>query len=363
MAARAGGGGVRRAARRSWGFPRRRAGGGLRRARAAHRAGGARHRRTRGGCRCDLRAGRGGPLVEALAAKRAEETRLRQTVAGPHRDDLAIALNGMEAARFASEGSNARSRWRSSSRRRGSSSLARGKCRCCSSTMCLANSIRAPAEPARAPAGELAAPHHDDAPRLARHVSAGHDFPTRLPSAINDQPSTSHVTDTEAHIALKHDPRLGPVRLRRLTDALGTPQRILAATEAELRDVNGIGPEAAEIHRGLGAHGRSRDGVETRRRLRSDGDRSVHRRITRRGCGRFTIRPSSSTSGASSRNATGTRWAWWARASPRITRPSARRSSPTSSPTRGSRSSAGSRSASTRRRTRARSPRAVARWR
>jgi DNA replication and repair protein RecF len=45
-----------------------------------------------------------GSLAEALAATRAEEMRLRQTVAGPHRDDLALALNGMEAARFASEG-------------------------------------------------------------------------------------------------------------------------------------------------------------------------------------------------------------------------------------------------------------------
>jgi len=45
-----------------------------------------------------------GPLLDALAATRVEETRLRQTVAGPHRDDLALALDGMEAARFASEG-------------------------------------------------------------------------------------------------------------------------------------------------------------------------------------------------------------------------------------------------------------------
>jgi DNA replication and repair protein RecF len=45
-----------------------------------------------------------GPLPGAPAATRAEEARLRQTVAGPHRDDLALALNGMEAARFASEG-------------------------------------------------------------------------------------------------------------------------------------------------------------------------------------------------------------------------------------------------------------------
>ncbi|HVE15220.1 MAG TPA: DNA replication and repair protein RecF, partial [Chthoniobacterales bacterium] len=45
-----------------------------------------------------------GPLIDALAATRTEESRLRQTIAGPHRDDLAMELNGMEAARFASEG-------------------------------------------------------------------------------------------------------------------------------------------------------------------------------------------------------------------------------------------------------------------
>jgi len=44
------------------------------------------------------------PLLDALAESRAEEMRLRQTVVGPHRDDLAIELNGMEAGRFASEG-------------------------------------------------------------------------------------------------------------------------------------------------------------------------------------------------------------------------------------------------------------------
>lgn len=44
------------------------------------------------------------PLAEALPASRDEETRLRTTVAGPHRDDLALALNGVSAATFASEG-------------------------------------------------------------------------------------------------------------------------------------------------------------------------------------------------------------------------------------------------------------------
>jgi DNA replication and repair protein RecF len=45
-----------------------------------------------------------GPLATALKTTRVEETRLRQTIAGPHRDDLALELNGMSAAVFASEG-------------------------------------------------------------------------------------------------------------------------------------------------------------------------------------------------------------------------------------------------------------------
>lgn len=43
-------------------------------------------------------------LVGELPASRAEESRLRQTVVGPHRDDLALTLNGLDASRFASEG-------------------------------------------------------------------------------------------------------------------------------------------------------------------------------------------------------------------------------------------------------------------
>ena len=45
-----------------------------------------------------------GALAEALAASRPEEMRLRQTVVGPHRDDLNIKINRLEAADFASEG-------------------------------------------------------------------------------------------------------------------------------------------------------------------------------------------------------------------------------------------------------------------
>jgi DNA replication and repair protein RecF len=40
----------------------------------------------------------------ALRASRQEECRLRTTVAGPHRDDIAIQLDGRDAASFASEG-------------------------------------------------------------------------------------------------------------------------------------------------------------------------------------------------------------------------------------------------------------------
>jgi len=51
-----------------------------------------------------FRSGSEGPLSEGLAATRPEEERLRQTVVGPHRDDVAITLNGLGAADFSSEG-------------------------------------------------------------------------------------------------------------------------------------------------------------------------------------------------------------------------------------------------------------------
>ncbi len=49
-------------------------------------------------------AGNDGPLLTALETARPDESRLRQTLVGPHRDDLALELNGMPAATFASEG-------------------------------------------------------------------------------------------------------------------------------------------------------------------------------------------------------------------------------------------------------------------
>jgi len=49
-------------------------------------------------------SGQGDDLRETLQDRRAEELRKRQTAAGPHRDDFALLLNGMPAAKFASEG-------------------------------------------------------------------------------------------------------------------------------------------------------------------------------------------------------------------------------------------------------------------
>ncbi|MCG8598788.1 MAG: DNA replication and repair protein RecF [Verrucomicrobiales bacterium] len=49
-------------------------------------------------------SGDGDDLFATLTERREEEFRRRQTVAGPHRDDLSLFLNGMPAAKFASEG-------------------------------------------------------------------------------------------------------------------------------------------------------------------------------------------------------------------------------------------------------------------
>jgi len=46
----------------------------------------------------------GDDLATALAASTVEERRLRLTVVGPHRDDIALELDGVAAASFASEG-------------------------------------------------------------------------------------------------------------------------------------------------------------------------------------------------------------------------------------------------------------------
>lgn len=55
---------------------------------------------------CELHYERSGgeDLAAALAASAAEERRLRQTVVGPHRDDVRLDLDGAAASTFASEG-------------------------------------------------------------------------------------------------------------------------------------------------------------------------------------------------------------------------------------------------------------------
>ncbi|MFA7343654.1 MAG: DNA replication and repair protein RecF [Terrimicrobiaceae bacterium] len=50
------------------------------------------------------RPGAESPLAAALAGSRREEMRLRQTVVGPHRDELEITINRLGAVGFASEG-------------------------------------------------------------------------------------------------------------------------------------------------------------------------------------------------------------------------------------------------------------------
>ncbi|MCB1204187.1 MAG: DNA replication and repair protein RecF [Verrucomicrobiae bacterium] len=49
-------------------------------------------------------SGPGDDLLALLESRREEELRKRQTAAGPHRDDLLLTINGMPAAKFASEG-------------------------------------------------------------------------------------------------------------------------------------------------------------------------------------------------------------------------------------------------------------------
>ncbi len=54
------------------------------------------------------------------------------------------------------------------------------------------------------------------------------------------------MTQTEACIALNMVPKMGPVRLRKLLAAFGTPQAILTARPGDLRQIDGIGTDVAE---------------------------------------------------------------------------------------------------------------------
>ena len=53
------------------------------------------------------------------------------------------------------------------------------------------------------------------------------------------------MSETEAFMALNMIPKLGPVKVRRLLDAMESPERILSAKESELRQVEGVGPDVA----------------------------------------------------------------------------------------------------------------------
>ena len=54
------------------------------------------------------------------------------------------------------------------------------------------------------------------------------------------------MNSTEACIALNMLPTMGPVRLRKLLEVFGTPERVLAAKRSELRAIEGIGNEVAD---------------------------------------------------------------------------------------------------------------------
>jgi len=53
------------------------------------------------------------------------------------------------------------------------------------------------------------------------------------------------MTEDEAYIALNMIPKLGPVRVKRLLEKFASPEKILSATAADLRKVEGIGAEVA----------------------------------------------------------------------------------------------------------------------
>jgi len=55
------------------------------------------------------------------------------------------------------------------------------------------------------------------------------------------------MTEVEALIALNQLPKTGPVKIRRLVDAFGSATAILTASESQLQNVQGIGPEISRL--------------------------------------------------------------------------------------------------------------------
>ena len=70
------------------------------------------------------------------------------------------------------------------------------------------------------------------------------------------------MTQTEAFIALNMLPRVGPVRVRKLLEVFGSPDRILEARPADLRNVQGIGSEVAESILSWRSHAKLEEEVE-----------------------------------------------------------------------------------------------------
>ncbi|MBL9117500.1 MAG: DNA-protecting protein DprA [Verrucomicrobiaceae bacterium] len=55
------------------------------------------------------------------------------------------------------------------------------------------------------------------------------------------------MTTTEAYLALNLLPGIGPVRVRKLLEAMGSPQRILSAKASQIQHIEGFGRELAEL--------------------------------------------------------------------------------------------------------------------
>jgi DNA processing protein len=75
------------------------------------------------------------------------------------------------------------------------------------------------------------------------------------------------MTQTEAFIALNMLPRVGPVRVRKLLEVFGSPEQILEARAADLRNVQGIGSEVAESVLSWRSHAKVEEELERVRKF------------------------------------------------------------------------------------------------
>jgi DNA processing protein len=73
------------------------------------------------------------------------------------------------------------------------------------------------------------------------------------------------MTQTEAFVALNMLPRVGPVRVRKLLEVFGSPEKILQAKLSDLRSVQGIGIEVAESIASWESHSRLEEELEQAR--------------------------------------------------------------------------------------------------